>query len=118
MTDDPVIESDISFSDFFGLSYANYLVIPRAVLQAMPAEWQAKMVALIEQIEGRFAEYDGHHVYEVRLRGEGGRFEVDPLSNYRWVSLTSASTPPSPPSGTPGPAAGSAGCGNESNPPP
>jgi hypothetical protein len=34
----------------FGLSYARYLVVPRSVLQSMPAHWQGKMVVLLEEM--------------------------------------------------------------------
>jgi hypothetical protein len=35
----------------FGLSYARYLVVPRSVLQSMPAHWQSKMVVLLEEMK-------------------------------------------------------------------
>ena len=33
---------------YFGLSYANYLVLPRSVLQSMPIKWQEDFVKLLE----------------------------------------------------------------------
>lgn len=35
----------------FGLSYANYLVVPRVVLQSMPESWQHRFVELLEEVE-------------------------------------------------------------------
>lgn len=35
---------------YFGLSYANYLVVPRSILQSMPDEWQGKMASLLEEM--------------------------------------------------------------------
>lgn len=34
--------------EFFSLSYSNYLVLPRSVLQSMDEEWQRAFVELIE----------------------------------------------------------------------
>lgn len=34
---------------WFGLSYANYLTLPRSLMQSMPQPWQAKLVALLEE---------------------------------------------------------------------
>lgn len=39
---------------YFGLSYANYLVIPRTLLQSMPAEWQEQFTALLAQFDDSF----------------------------------------------------------------
>jgi hypothetical protein len=36
---------------WFGLSYAQYLTIPRSVLQSMPLEWQHKFVELLEELD-------------------------------------------------------------------
>lgn len=39
---------------WFSLTYANFLVVPRAVLQSMPVEWQEQFVGLLEEL---FAAY-------------------------------------------------------------
>ena len=36
---------------WFGLSYNPYLVVPRALLQSMPIEWQRKLVDLLGELE-------------------------------------------------------------------
>jgi hypothetical protein len=36
--------------EFFGLTYANYLVVNRSPLQSMPDEWQDKFVTLLEEL--------------------------------------------------------------------
>lgn len=41
----------------FGLSYATHLVMPRTLLQSMPAEWQRQFVHLLDQFDTAF-----HHV--------------------------------------------------------
>lgn len=38
---------------YFELTYANYLVIPRSILQSMPDGWQKKFVQLVEECEQR-----------------------------------------------------------------
>ncbi|WP_186445744.1 hypothetical protein [Paenibacillus cremeus] len=35
---------------WFGLTYAQYLTIPRSVLQSMPEDWQHKFVELLEEL--------------------------------------------------------------------
>jgi hypothetical protein len=67
---------------WFSLSYASYLVVPRSVIQSMPVEWQERCVALLEELN----ESHGSHLhgdYAVNLRGSGGRFQQDPLADYR-----------------------------------
>jgi hypothetical protein len=39
---------------WFGLSYANYLVLPRSVLQSMPDEWQKQFVLLLNEAQETF----------------------------------------------------------------
>jgi hypothetical protein len=49
-----VSDTDMSARDihtFFELSYAQYLSIPRSVLQSMPQEWQVKFVALLDELD-------------------------------------------------------------------
>jgi hypothetical protein len=40
---------------FFELSYANYLVLPRTLLQSMPEEWQERFVGMVQEMEAVFA---------------------------------------------------------------
>lgn len=69
--------------NWFGLSYAAYLVAPRVVLCAMPQEWQERFVALMEEAEEYvdFSKIDDN--YAVNLRSEKGRFASDAFANYR-----------------------------------
>jgi hypothetical protein len=39
---------------YFELSYAQYLTIPRTVLQSMPLDWQESFVSKLEEIEEYF----------------------------------------------------------------
>ena len=68
---------------WFGLSYAQFLTIPRLVMQSMPDEWQGKMAALLEELDDAFDWRPTEGRYWVRLRDEGGRFIAAPLGDYR-----------------------------------
>jgi hypothetical protein len=41
---------------WFGLTYANFLVIHRAMLQSMPLEWQRRLVDLLEDLYAAYAD--------------------------------------------------------------
>ena len=45
-------ERDIQ--DFFELTYANYLAIPRSILQSMTIDWQRKFVKLLDELDETF----------------------------------------------------------------
>lgn len=65
---------------WFELTYANYLVMPRSVLQSMPDEWQAKFVKLMEEAFEMFGGLPWPD-YTVQAR-QGGRFIKDPIPHY------------------------------------
>lgn len=65
---------------WFGLTYASYLVLPRSVLQAMPPEWQGRLVALLDEAS-ELVELPNDN-YTVTLR-QCGKFVRDPFANYR-----------------------------------
>ncbi len=44
LADDPVHE-------WFEMSYAQYLTVPRSVLQSMPVEWQKRFVKCLEELD-------------------------------------------------------------------
>ena len=69
----------------FGLSYASYLVLPRVVLCSMPAEWQERMAALLDEMR-QTIDYDGGNDYVVTAR-IAGRFTSDPLGAYKYPDL-------------------------------
>lgn len=45
---------DEAIHEYFGLTYANYLVRPRTLLQSMPGEWQQRFVQLLNELETAF----------------------------------------------------------------
>ena len=73
--------------DWFGLTYAHYLTIPRRLLESMPGDWQARFVKCLEELGETFDWMPGHHNYWVSLRRiVDGRFvsiDQDPFCDYR-----------------------------------
>lgn len=68
---------------WFELTYAQYLTIPRSVLEAMPDEWQEKMAALLDELDDTFDWRPKEGRYWVQLRDGKGRYAEDPLMEYR-----------------------------------
>lgn len=68
---------------WFELSYAQYLTIPRSILQSMPLEWQQVFAALLYQLDCQ-ANWRPQHgkCYWCFLRDTNGRFMHDPLGDY------------------------------------
>lgn len=75
---------------FFGLTYASWLALPRVSLQEMPADWQAKFVALIEEARDKHGMRWPEDTVIMRT-GERGRF-VDNRhwNNYRRGTMAQA----------------------------
>lgn len=53
---------------WFGLSYAEYLVIPRSVLQSMPENWQHRFTQLLEEMPDWESQLPKGTGYKVQLR--------------------------------------------------
>lgn len=66
--------------NWFGLTYASYLALPRAILQHMPNEWQNRFVQCLNELSN-MVDFDDN--YAVNLRDNKGKFKKDPLSQYR-----------------------------------
>lgn len=70
--------------EWFGLSYCSYQVLPRVLMHEMPDEWQAKMAALLREMDAAFP---GFPITEFRVLpvGPNGRMMKAPawLVNYR-----------------------------------
>ena len=54
---------------YFGLTYANYKVLHRSLMQSMPVEWQRRMVACLTEADAAFAHLDTP-VYDVTAATE------------------------------------------------
>ncbi|MCW6003927.1 hypothetical protein K1W54_04925 [Micromonospora sp. CPCC 205371] len=55
---------------FFGLSYSNYLVLHRTLMQSMPVEWQERAVALFRDLDAAFEHVEQAEAYEVTAATE------------------------------------------------
>lgn len=95
----------------FGLSYANYLTVPRSALQSMPDEWQGWLAVLLEQLDAACVEHgiawppEGFWV-RVELRPDSERDIPeyrDDLSRYDrgrrrlWTAIVTSATKGAPP---------------------
>ncbi|MGW2863332.1 hypothetical protein [Streptomyces sp. NPDC001205] len=72
---------------YLGLSYANYLVLPRTLLQSMPAEWQAPFVALLGEMDTAFAHVPRAEAYDVIPGTEALVGELGP-DRLAWAGIT------------------------------
>ena len=43
---------------WFNLTYSNYLVLHRSMMQSMPVSWQERAVALFDELDGAFPDLD------------------------------------------------------------
>lgn len=68
---------------WFELSYAQYLTIPRSILEAMPVEWQDRFVACLNELDETFDWRPKSGRYWVQLKNGDGRYWQDPLMEYR-----------------------------------
>lgn len=88
--DKSVFYDDEPLSLWFGLSYANFLTLPRLVMESMPQQWQRVMARLLWEVDNTFDWRPENGVYMVAFKGENGRFEeLPPLCDYRRGSVES-----------------------------
>ena len=80
----PVNSSDLW--DWFGLSYASFLVLPRVLMHEMPTEWQTKMAALLHEYDETFDTSSVCHSVIVSAKDKNNRFMKMPeyILNYRY----------------------------------
>lgn len=72
----------------FGLTRANYFVMPRRVLQSMPAHWQAQFVGLMDELHETLDYDEPLEGYKVCLADEDDDEDCvcsDPMSEYRHI---------------------------------
>lgn len=55
---------------WFSLSYSNYLVLPRTLMQSMPDDWQQRMVACLNELHDAFEHVPQAEVYGVQAATE------------------------------------------------
>lgn len=51
---------------WFGLTYSNYLVLHRSMMQSMPEQWQARAVALFTELDEAFVDVERAPFYIVK----------------------------------------------------
>lgn len=69
--------------EWFELSYSNYLVLNRTILQAMPGEWQERFVACLDELRAAAEDVPKVDCFRVHAVDERGRFIADPVPHYR-----------------------------------
>lgn len=72
---------DGAIHTWFSLSYSNYMVLHRSLLQSMPLDWQQRFVNMLEELHERFSDVPQADSYWVRAR-DGNRFISDPVPHY------------------------------------
>lgn len=65
---------------YFNLTYAQYLAIPRSILQNMPTDWQRVFVGLLYKLDTRF-DWRRPGCW-VRFQDSNGRYMKDELADY------------------------------------
>jgi len=75
----------------FGLSYSNYLVVERTLLQSMPPDWQHQFVTLMDQLNAAFRHVERSECFDVT---PGVEREVGELTATEMQAL--GVTPPEP----------------------
>lgn len=76
-------ETDEPIHLWFELSNAEYLTIPRSIMQAMPEDWQHKMANLLAELDKSYSWRPKDGRYWVKLKDKKGRYVLDPLRYYR-----------------------------------
>lgn len=66
---------------WFELTYAQYLTVPRSVLQSMPKSWQCRFVACLEELDNTFDWRPESGCYWVTLLDELDEDEDAPACN-------------------------------------
>ena len=87
MSDKKPLNTDSPIHVWFELSHAQFLTVPRLVMESMPPKWQQKMVALLQEMDERFDWRPQGGRYWVRLKDDKGKFSHAPLDDYRHGSL-------------------------------
>lgn len=76
------IGDEMDVHTFFGLTYANYLVLHRTLLQSMPDEWQLRFIDCVRELQDAFSHLDQANNYMVQARTLDGKFMKDPIPHY------------------------------------
>ena len=69
------LKSSEPIHDWFELSYAQYLTIPRSVLQSMPTELQERFTTCLDELDETIDWRPKEGCYWVQLRDDKGRYK-------------------------------------------
>ena len=67
---------------WFELTYAQYLTMPRSVLQSMPMEWQRRFARCLYELDELIDWRPKEGRYWVKLKDGKGRYVADPFMDY------------------------------------
>lgn len=73
---------DGAIHEWFELTYAQYLTIPRSVLQTMSLSWQERFVELLNELDKTIDWMPKEGRYWVQLKDDKGRYAYDPFMDY------------------------------------
>ncbi len=79
--------SSDAIHNHFGLTYANYLVLPRTLLQSMPADWQQRFVACLQEYNAAFDAVETPDAYQVTAGREVEYAELT-YAQRRYLGIT------------------------------
>lgn len=96
----PDTRLDGPIHQWFSLSYSNYLVLPRTLMQSMPGDWQARAVALLDELNEAFAGYERSPGYIVQPARESEYSDLTDAA-MRAVGVTSSADEPDYPKDSP-----------------
>jgi hypothetical protein len=68
---------------WFELTYAQYLTVPRSLLETMPQEWQRRFVQCLQELDQTFDWRPKSGRYWVALKDGQGKMRADPFREYR-----------------------------------
>lgn len=72
---------------WFGLSYCNYQVLHRTLMQSMPIEWQERMVACLDELGAAFPHVEQPEVFNVKAATEHEVADLD-LAQMKQAGIT------------------------------
>ena len=78
-----IIELDQPIRTWFELTYAQYLTVPRSIMESMNDDWQKQMKALLDELDDTYDWRPSEGRYWVILKDEKGRYVRDHLREYR-----------------------------------
>lgn len=67
---------------YFGLSYASWITLPRVLAHEMPDDWQSRMAALLQEFDAAFKNIPRYDV-QVQLKRDGRFVSMPDWISYR-----------------------------------